>query len=272
MKSLLLAACSLLLSFIPAGASNISSAGVDGPDGGLLKVDQADPYWWFCVQPDGSRGPLPAGPTGYTADIVSLDYGWTRQTTDRFAFAGATNEEAFDDLARQVNVIEYILDTYLPWADTTNNFLNNVADPASSTDQAANNDFFNRYYAAQQYIKKLYNKLYDDNTSFTDLSLYSPTSDIPNVTPADIARNAFFVAIRDDIKIKALDDDFLSYTPQHDYSMVNTFAAQFVAPGQTPNPNDWQDAIIIGYVPVPEPSISLLSLGALGLLSRRRRA
>jgi PEP-CTERM motif len=279
MKSLLFAVISLFLSLIPAGASNISSAGVNGTDGGLLKVDQTDPYWWFCVQPDRSRGPIDAGPIGYTADIVSLDYGWTRQTTDRFAFAGATeatNPEAFEDLARQVNVIEYILDTYLPWDETTDNFLNKVADPASSTDQDANDDFFNRFYAAQQYIKKLYNKLYDDNTSFTDLSVYAPTSDIPNVNPTDIARNDYFNAISKQIRDQAaaaaaVDEDFFfDYTAMHDYAMVNTFFDQNSAP-RVPNPNDWQDAIIIGRA-VPEPSTGLLAFGSVLLLSRRRRA
>ena len=85
-----------------------------------------------------------------------------------------------------------MLDTYLPWNETTQNFLENAADPVSTTDQTANRNFFNRFCAIQQYVKKLHAKLYEDNTSFTDLSLYSPTSDIPNTTAAEVARNNFF--------------------------------------------------------------------------------
>ena len=261
MKSLWIAASTLLLLLAPAFSANISSAGVDGADGGLLKVDQSDEYWWFCVQPDGSSGPI-AAPTGYTADIVSLDYGWTRQTTERFAFAGATNPSAQADLALQVNVVEYILDSYLPWSETTDNFLNNKADPVGNTDQYDNLNFFNRLYAIQQYVKKLHGKLYEDNTAFTSLSLFSPDSDIPNATAAEVARNNFFNAIKDDINTKAAANFFASYDPVHAYAMVNTFEGIGTA-------NDFQDAIILGAV--PEPSAALLGLGSLLVLGSRRR-
>lgn len=264
MKSLLFAGYLLCLAIAPAFASNISSAGVDGADGGLLKINQADPYWWFCVQPDGSEGPISAGPVGYEADVVTLEYGWTRQTTERFTFAGAATPAAQADLALQINVIEYVLDTYLPWSETTNNFLENVADPASSTDQDADVNFFNRFYAVQQYVKKLHGKLYEDNTSFTDLSLFSPSSDFPsvNVTAADVARNNFFNTIKADINNKDAANFFVSYDPAHDYAIVNTFKADA-------DPLDYQDAIIIGAV--PEPSAALLGLGSLLLLGTRRR-
>jgi hypothetical protein len=262
MKNLWIAVSTLLLLLAPAFSANISSAGVDGPDGGLLKVDQADPYWWFCVQPDGSEGPISAGPVGYEADVVSLEYGWTRQTTERFTFAGATTPAAQADLALQINVIEYVLDTYLPWNETTNNFLENVADPASSTDQDADDNFFNRFYAVQQYVKRLHGKLYEDNTSFTDLSLFSPSSDFQNLTAADVARNNFFNTIKADINNKDAANFFISYDPAHNYAIVNTFKADA-------DPLDYQDAIIIGAV--PEPSAALLGLGSLLLLGTRRR-
>ncbi len=263
MKSLWIAASALCLLMAPAFSANISSAGVDGLDGGLLQIDQTDEYWWFCVQPDGSEGPIAAGPAGYTAEVVSLEYGWTRQTTERFSFTNGTNPAAQADLALQVSVIEYILDAYLPWSETTNNFLNNKADPVGNTDQYDNLNFFNRFYAIQQYVKKLHGKVYEDNTAFTSLSVYSPDSDIPNTSPAEVARNNFFNAIKADINAKAAADFFASYDPVHDYAMINTFESQGSAA-------DFQDAIIVGAV--PEPSTALLGLGGLLLCARRRRA
>ena len=273
-KSLLFAGCSLLLVSNPAFAVNISSGGVDGPDGGLLKIEKKDPYWWFCMQPDGSRGPLSAGPVGYEADIVTLEYGWTHQTLNRFTFAGNAPEQAQSDLARQVNVIEYVLDRWLPWEETTNNFLDKVSDPVASTDQTADDNFFNRYYAAQQYIKKLYIKLYDDNNAFQDLSVFNPDNPFSTTNgAADLARHDFFESIKQDVQSQALDDFFFSYAPEHVYNIVNTSENQFLADGSTPNPADWQDAIIIGYPDkIPEPGTTALALGSLLMLGRRRTA
>ena len=262
MKTILFAVAALCLVMGTAHPANISSGGVDGPEGGLLQLNQADPYWWFCVQPDGSKSPLAAGPAGYEADVVTLDYGWTRQTTERFAFAGTATPAAQADLALQVNVIEYVLDTYLPWSETTDNFLENVATPPGDTNQNADNDFFNRFYAIQQYVKKLHAKLYQDNSAFTDLSVYSPTSDIPVSTAAEIARNNFFNAIKADVNNKDALDFFNSYAPVHEYAMVNTFKSQA-------DPLDYQDTIIIGIV--PEPAASLLALGSMLLLGASRR-
>lgn len=135
--------------------------------------------------------------------MVTLDYGWTRQTTERLSFSGTANAASQGDLTRQVNAIDYVLDTYLPWNETANRFLENVADPARSTNQDSNSNFFNRFYAVQQYLKKLHGKLYLDNPTFTDLSVWSPVSDIPNNTPANTARNTFFNDIRADVNNKA---------------------------------------------------------------------
>lgn len=260
MKSFLIAGCSLLLGLSCATAANISSAGVDGADGGLLKVDQADPYWWFCVQPDGSAGPLAAGPAGYEANIVSLDYGWTRQTTERYNLSLITSQERKDDLVTQVNVIEYLLDTYLPWDQTTDRFLEKVATPASSTDQAANDDFFNNFYAVHEYVKALHGKLYD--VTFTDLSIYDPVNPFPTDTAANIARNTFFENIKDEVNAKDFLNEFASYDPAHPYSFVNTFLPQG-------DKDDKQDLLIIGAI--PEPTTGLLALGSLIALANRRR-
>ena len=262
MRSILAAAAALCLATVSTDAANISSAGVDGTDGGLLKIDQTDRYWWFCIQPDGSEGPIAAGPAGYVGDVVTLDYGWTRQTTERFSFSGTTDAASQADLARQVNVIEYVLDTYLPWGETADRFLENVADPAGSTNQDSNSNFFNRFYAIHQYVKKLHGKLYLDNPTFTDLSVWSPVSDIPNNTPANIARNNFFDDIKADVNNKAALGFFASYDPAREYAIVNTFKSQS-------DPLDFQDAIIIGIV--PEPSGAFLALGGVVLLGMRRR-
>ena len=262
MRTILLAVAAICILMAPAHAANISSGGVDGPGGGLLQINQTDPYWWFCVQPDGSEGPIAAGAAGYEGDVVTLEYGWTRQTTQRFTFAGNATPAAQADLPLQINVIQYVLDTYLPWSETSDRFLENVDTPASNTNQDADTDFFNRFYAIYQYVKKLHGKLYQDNTAFTDLSVYSPVSDIPNNTAANIARNNFFNAIRLDVNNKDAAGFFTSYDPLHDYAIVNTFKAEA-------DPLDYQDTLIIGAV--PEPSTGLFALGSLLVFSARRR-
>ncbi len=259
MKNFLFAVAALCLAMVPAHAANVTSNGVQGADGGQLLLDNTDQYWWFCAQPDGSLGPLAAGPTGYTADVVTLDYGWTRQTTNRFSFAGAATPAAQADLPLQINAIEYVLDTYLPWGTTTGRF----EEFYGNADQTANVDFLNRFYASHQYVKALHGKLYDDNTAFTDLSVFTPVNPFAQDTAANTARHNYFNTIRDDIKAKDLLNTFNSYTALHDYALVNTFAAQGA-------PADWQDAIIIGAA-VPEPTAGLLALVSASLLALRRR-
>lgn len=263
MKTILIAAAALCLQISTARSANISSAGIDGTDGGLLKIDNADPYWWFCVQPDKSLGPIAAGPAGYEAPLVSIEYGWTRQTTDRFTFAANASPQVQADLALQVNVIEYVLDTYLPWSETSDRFLENVANPASSTDQSADTNFLNYFYAAQQYIKKMHGKLYDDAASFTNLADFTPKSDFEINSAANAARLNFFNEIVAQVKFLAKGGFFETYTPEHNYAIANTMEAE----GSTA---DYQDLIIVG-APIPEPSAALLGLGSLLLLGNRRR-
>lgn len=265
MKKLLFAAAALCLAMAPAYSANISSAGADGVDGGLLKIDQTDPYWWFCVQPDGSRGPLAAGPPGYTANVVSLDYGWTRQTTERFAFISGAPSQVQADVVLHVNVIEYLLDTYLPWNETTDRFL----EMSGQTNQNADNNFLNRFYAVHAYVKELFLKSYQDTdpmgTGFTDLSLFNPDNPYTSLTPtaAETARRDFFNDMKAEVRTKDLTNDFAAYNPLHTYAIVNTFEIQG-------NAVDWQDALIIAGA-VPEPSIGLLALGSMLALSARRR-
>jgi hypothetical protein len=263
MKTILIAAAALCLQVSAAWSANISTAGIDGTDGGLLKIEN-DPYWWFCIQPDGSEGPIGAPGGTYQGDVVSLDYGWTRQTTERFTFVGTATPQAQADLSRQINVIEYVLDTYLPWSETSDRFLENVGTPPESTNQGADTNFFNRLYAVQQYVKKLHGKLYEDNTAFTSLSIYSPTSDFPLLTAADVARTNFFNTIKADVNTKAASGFFDSYAPMHNYAIVNTFYS-------ATDPLDYQDAIVIGTSAIPEPSSVLLGLGTLLVLGNRRR-
>lgn len=270
MKTFLLAGCSLFLGLASLTAATITSAGVDGTDGGVLTVDGTDDYWWFCVQPDGSRGPLAAGPAGYTADVVSLDYGWTRQTTERFAFISGAAPEIQAEMGQQVNAIEYILDNYLPWADTTDRFLEN----AGLTDQTTDNDFLNRFYAVHAYVKELYFKPYTDSDStgpgYVDLFNFEPVNPwdtleaTPQVlTPAEIARQDFFDQIRAEVKAIALAGGLVTYEPidGHQYTLVNTEEIQG-------NALDWQDVLLVGVV--PEPSTGLLAVGSLFLLGLRR--
>ena len=267
MKSLLIAAVALCQAMAPAYSANVSGAGTDGSDGGLLKIDQTDAYWWFCVQPDGSRGPLAAGTPGYTADIVSLDYGWTHQTTQRFAFASGAPAQVQADLGLHVNVIEYLLDSYLPWIETTDRYL----EKSGLTDQSSDDNFLNRFYAVHAYVKELYLKSYADTdpegSGFTDLSVFDPENPYTSLTPtsAEIARRDFFNDIKAEVRGKDRMNAFAGYNPLHTYAMVNTFQIQG-------NALDWQDAIII-VAKVPEPSIGLLAIGSvIALLARRCRA
>lgn len=247
-------------------ADNISYGGAQGDDGGLLHVNQTDQYWWFCVQPDGSRGPLAAGPAGYTANLVSLDYGWTHQTTERFALSidPLTPQQNRDDLAAQVNVIEYVLDSYLPWSDTADRFL----ELNSLVDQSANVPFLNNFYAAQQYFKKLYDRL--AAPAFTDLSVFNPPNPFALDSPANIARNGIFNQIIGDINLKDAANFFAAYDATHSYLVVNTFENQASDPLTWTGKPDFQDAIILGG-PVPEPATGVFALGSLLVLGGRRR-
>jgi hypothetical protein len=266
MRSILVAGICLSFGASSLSAANISYGGAQGDDGGLLKVDQTDQYWWFCVQPDGSRGPLAAGPGGYEAQVVSLDYGWTHQTTQRFSLSidPSTSQEKKDDLPTQVNVIEYVLDAYLPWSDTTDRFL----EFNGSTDQTADVPFLNRLYASQQYIKKLYDRL--TAPAFEDLSVFNPPNPFALDTPANIARHNFFDQIADDINTRDAANFFANYDAAHYYFIANTFEDQAIDPLTWTGKPDYQDGIILGGA-VPEPSIGLLALGSLFALGNRRR-
>ena len=247
-------------------ADNISYGGAQGDNGGLLKVNQTNQYWWMCVQPDGSRGPLAAGPGGYPAALVSLDYGWTHQTTERYALSidPLTPQPNRDDITAQVNVIEYVLDAYLPWSDTADRFL----EFNSIVDQEANVPFLNSFYAAQQYFKKLYERL--AAPVFTDLSVFTPPNPFALDTPSNIARNAIFNQISGDIKARDAANFFAAYDATHSYLIVNTFENQAGDPLTWTGKPDYQDAIILGG-PVPEPATGLLALGSVLVLGGRRR-
>lgn len=276
MKFFLPAFCAMVLGFSNASAANISSAGVDGTQTGLLQLNQTDEYWWFCIQPDGSRGPDLAGPAGYEADLVTLDYGWTLQTTDRFEFAGVQSPQVQADLLAQVNVIEYVMDTYLPWAETTDNFSEQKEDPVGSTNVLANTPFFNALNSISAYVKLLHGKLYQDAAAFTSLSVYNPTNPFGNFDAAEAARRALFTDIVEDVNAKAGTNFFASYDPIHQYAVVNTFEDQLASTNpDVTNPNDWQDLIVMASVPqpvfLPEPAGAVMACGALLALGARRR-
>ncbi len=90
---------------------------------------------------------------------------------------------------------------------------------------------------------------------------------LPSPTAADNARSAIFQNILTDVVAKDAAGFFATYTVQHNYFTVNTFAPEN-------DPNNWQDGLVIGgFSPVPEPGGALLiaCCGIAWTVRRRRR-
>ncbi len=254
--SLMLVACAST-----AAAQTVTGLDNDGGPVGQYVID-GQTYWWLCIEP----GPAALLGTPASAQIYTFQNGWDKQNTERYGvyqddltnFSGDLYNIA---LPRQIGVMDYVLDTYLPWADAgvSGRFLEQ---DGSFTSFDNNDTFHNSLFAVQNFLSETYGKVSKDD--FTNMSDYVDYYiGLGNAT--DDARSTIFQSILSDVSLK--DAAFFdAYTAQHDYATLNTFYAEH-------DPDNWQDGLIIGFAAVPEPDSALLiaCCGIAWTIRRRRR-
>jgi hypothetical protein len=249
---------------LPAKADMVAVNGVDHNGRvGVYEIN-GEFYWWMGVEPNGS---LPAGlGESYIADSLTFAEGWTQQNTERFVYYNITNPGSLAAVPKQVAIMEYVLDAYLPW-DTLAGASGRFIEQDFSAANYGNDDpFYNALSAVQNFLSEMYGK--PDEVNFaTDLSLTFADFHQGDVTAAGVARSALFQSILDDVEAKDSANFFDSYTALNGYFMINTSYPEG-------DPNNWQDALVISFAAVPEPSGALLigCFGIAAVLRRCRRA
>lgn len=247
--SLFLSSFSLLFSQQP-GFNGVDNDGYIG----VYEIDGRH-YWWLCVEPNGS--PAADGGDAFLGDDLSIFDGWDQQNTDR-QDDYTINPLAVAALSKQVSVIQYVLDAYLPiTALTTPGQV--LEGSENSAHYGSNNDFYNSMYAVQNFLAELYGK--PTHTDFTDLGDFIDRWS-GDLSSAGIARSDLYQSILTDIAGKDAADFFDTYVVVNDYYIANTLFPVGDA-------NNYQDALII-VAPVPEPGGALL-IGCFGLAVMLRR-
>ncbi|HYF34608.1 MAG TPA: hypothetical protein VD994_04905 [Prosthecobacter sp.] len=267
MKPLAVLLCLCLASLtVAVRAEPIPVNGVDHNGfGGVYEIN-GENYWWMCVEPNGSTS---AGlGESFIADALTFAEGWTQQTLERYVYYNVTNPDALTTVVpKQVAVMEYVLDTYLPW-DTLAGASGRFAEQDSSSANYDNDDpFYNSFFAVQNFLSEMYGKEAQSDFA-TDLSVNFMDYFAGDPSAAATARSAIFQSILDDVEAKDGAGFFDSYTAQHAYFIANTSYPEG-------DPNNWQDALVIqSFAPIPEPSGALLigCFGVVVLLRRCRRA
>ena len=260
----------LVASAITASAENVTVTGLENDGNSVGQyVISGQTYWWLCIEP----GPPALSNATISAQTYSFSQGWDKQNTERYGiYQNDLNNGGGDlyDIAlpKQIVVMEYVLDTYLPWADmgASGRFLEKSGD----FNNFANDDpFYNSLFAVQNFLSETYGKMSRDTfTNFDDYENYflaDALADPLNLTSAG-ARSTIFQNILNDVAAKASDpggDFFDTYTAQHQYTTLTTTYGEN-------DPLNWQDGIII----VPEPGSALLiaCCGIAWTIRRRRRA
>jgi len=246
-----------------ATADTVSVTGLNN-DGNAVGqyVIGGQTYWWMCIEP----GPPALSNQTITAQTLSFQDGWTVQNTERNNIYLSDPSGYASVIPKQVAVMEYVLDTYLPWdtlAGASGRFLEQ--DP-SFTSFTNNDTFHNSMFAVQNFLSETEGK--PPKSDFTNMSDYmNYFSGLPSPTTADNARSAIFQNILSDVAAKDAAGFFATYAVQHNYFTVNTFAP-------VNDPNNWQDGLVIGgFAPVPEPGGALLiaCCGIAWTVRRRRR-
>jgi PEP-CTERM motif len=245
---------------VTTSAATVTVTGLDNNGASIGEyVIGGQTYWWLCIEP----GPPALSNQTITANSLSFTDGWTVQNTERYTNTYAAAPTFYSGIVpKQVAVMEYVLDAYLPWSTlggASGRFIEQSGDYHNFTN---NNSFYNAMFAVQNFLSETEGK--PPKSDFTNMSdyqdYYAGLGD-----PTDNARSAIFQSILSDVESKDASGFFATYTPQHDYSTINTYYPEA-------DPNNWQDGLVLGLAPVPEPGSALLiaSLG-LGWMIRRRR-
>ncbi len=257
--SILLGSVSALPAVTVTGVRQVGYGGINNVNG--------DNFWWFCFEPNGSGAPDPdtGNPADNTfeANILSLSSGWISQNTERFNFFTSNPNLITDVVPVQVKVMQYVMDTYLPWdtlAGASGKFTEQMA-ATSGIDPVDSHPMYDALLAVQHFGTQVYgNVTKTDFTTFGDFT--APDWVGQGFSPAAItARDTIYNNILTDLQGKS-GSFFDTYTAEHEYFITNSFFSEG-------SPQNWQDGIVIG--PVPEPSGALL-IGAVGLLVTLRRA
>jgi hypothetical protein len=249
----------------PAWADPISITGVDDNGSGGVYQISGQNYWWMCIEPSTPNNVAPA--QTITADALSFFDGWDQQNTERLGIYQGDLSLYTTAIPKQIAVMEYVLDTYLPW-NTLAGVSGRFAEQDSNAANYANDDsFYNPYFAVQNFLAETYGKaVKSDFTFFTAPDEYMDYYAL-DFSPAGIARSSIFQSILSDVAGKDAANFFDTYTATHGYMIANTLFNEA-------DPNNYQDALIItSFAPVPEPGSALLiaCCGMSWMVRRRRR-
>ncbi len=241
-----------------ATAETVTVTGVvDNGEAGIFNIAGQN-YWWMCIEPG-----TPALNATISADQISFLDGWDQGNLERLNIYQGDPSLYTTVIPKQVAVMNYVLDTYLPWdtlAGASGRFIEQDQNPANY----GNNDtFYNALMVAQNFLAETHGKaVKNDFTVMTDYDDYFDGLG----TPTTDARSALFQSILADVAAKDGANFFDTYTAQHGYLVINTLFAEA-------DPNNWQDGLMIySFAPVPEPGSALL-IGSMGIawMVRRRR-
>lgn len=244
-----------------AWADPLSITGVDDNGSGGVYDIGGQNYWWMCIEPST---PTTISST-ITVDGLSLFDGWDQQNTERLGIYQGDPLLYTTAIPKQVAVMEYVLDTYLPW-NTLAGVSGRFAEQDSNSANYANDDaFYNPFFAVQNFLAETYGKAVKED--FTNMSDYVDYN-LGGLSAAEIARSNLFQSILSDVSSKDGSGFFSTYTAQHGYMVANTLFPEA-------DINNYQDALIIfSSAPVPEPGGALLiaCCGIVVMLRRRRMA
>lgn len=279
MNRLCLCLTLLTLFTVTARAQIAAVNGVDRDGyGGVYEISGAaffdgGRYWWMCIEP--TSGTTGAGfGQALIADAISLTDAWDQQNTERFNDY-QNNGSFYTALPTQVRIMEYVLDTYLPWSEVgvSGRF---TEQNSASTNYGTATTFYNAFFTVQNFLADMYGT--PGKINFTDIGttgLNPFTFEVGNAvgnTTAIAARQALFNTIINDVANKATTAFFDTYVVQGSYMVANSSFS--LANNTDPNAADynWQDALII-LAPVPEPSGALLIVctGLVVMLRRFRK-
>lgn len=241
------------------GVYEISGSGFDGGN-----------YWWMCIEPTSGTSGAGNG-QGLIADALTLTDAWDQQNTERLTDY-QNNGSFYTALPNQVRIMEYVLDTYLPWSEVgaSGRF---TEQNSSAANYGTDTTFYNAFFTVQNFLADMYGT--PGRTDFTDIGPtgLNPFTFEPGNASGDLAalaaRQALFETITDDVATKAGTTFFDTYAVQGTYLVANSnFSLANNTDPIAPDYN-WQDALII-LSPVPEPSGALL-IACAGLVVMLRR-
>lgn len=267
----------LLFSLVTMTAS-AQIAAVNGVDrdgyGGVYEISggvfDGGNYWWMCIEPTSGTSGAGNG-QGLIADALTLTDAWDRQNTERLTDY-QNNGSFYTALPNQVRIMEYVLDTYLPWSEVgaSGRF---TEQNSSAANYGTDGTFYNAFFTVQNFLADMYGT--PGKTDFTDIGTtgLNPFTFEPGNATGDLAalaaRQALFETITDDVATKAGTSFFDTYVVQGTYLVANSnFSLANNTDPIAPDYN-WQDALII-LSPVPEPSGALL-IACTGLVVMLRR-